>query len=243
VRVEDMVFICDHAYRSVEVRECEGAMLGAVSFRMNVPTVFQFLVRLLPLAHLPPHGSQLALFLAERMLQEYAMLHYKPSAVAAAAVSMALRTASGGVEAWNSDLYQASGYTPAMLQTVTLVMETVLQQRAAGSPLRELCAVRKKYFFSRTAQPCFAAVVALDGTLLHILPTPSPAAAAAAAAPPAPSPPPSAAAVPAGCGTPPPAAAAAGGGSGGGGASPGQVSTVAIMPVLAVPPPRPPPSS
>ena len=70
----------------------ETVILTTLKFQLTVPTAYGFLQRYLCVSgESDPEVANLAYFYAERMLQEYGMLKHKPSTVAAAALSLALR--------------------------------------------------------------------------------------------------------------------------------------------------------
>jgi len=115
-------------------------MLNALKFKITVPTTFVFLNRFLRIADADSTCKQLACFLAERQMQEYGMLKYSPSEVAAGAVNIALRSLRGGTGAWTSELASYSGYSEEKLATCVRDM-----QNYCTSSGGTLGAVSKKY--------------------------------------------------------------------------------------------------
>jgi cyclin B len=91
--VRDFVFISDKAYSSEEILRMEGAMLGVLNFNVTAPSPYVFLKRFVKVAgFLQPTESReerLCSYLVELTLQEYRMLKYLPSVIAAAAVCLA----------------------------------------------------------------------------------------------------------------------------------------------------------
>jgi hypothetical protein len=64
----------------------ESDIVNALEFKLTVPTVHSFLCRYLKAAHADRTMVQLACYLTERTLQEYSMLRFLPSVIAATAV-------------------------------------------------------------------------------------------------------------------------------------------------------------
>ena len=66
----------------------EEEMLNALGFRITVATPFWFVCRYLKAAEGDDYMEHLAHYITERCLQEYKMLRYKSSTIAAAAVCL-----------------------------------------------------------------------------------------------------------------------------------------------------------
>lgn len=137
--VRDFVYITDKAYTREQILTMESVMLNALKFKVTVPTTYVFLNRFLRIAEADSTCKQLACFIVERQMQEYGMLKYLPSEVAAAAVNMALRTLRGET-AWTTELAGYSGYSQDALATCIRDM-----QHHCTSTSGSLGAVRKKY--------------------------------------------------------------------------------------------------
>lgn len=88
--VKDCVYITDRAYTRQEVLDMEAQIVKTLKFRMTVPTGYPFLQRFLHITKASRTTKHLANFYMERMLQEYRTLSFRPSLVAAAAVSLAM---------------------------------------------------------------------------------------------------------------------------------------------------------
>jgi cyclin B len=88
--VKDCVYITDRAYTRQDVLDMEAHIVKTLEFRMTVPTGYPFLQRFLHVSKATRVMRNLANFYMERMLQEYSTLNYRPSLVAAAAVSLAM---------------------------------------------------------------------------------------------------------------------------------------------------------
>ncbi len=87
--LKELVFITDSAYNAREILEMEADIIRTLDYKFCVPTAHTFLCRFLKAAHAERVMVQLCCFLVERSLQEYSLLKYPPSMVAAAAVLIA----------------------------------------------------------------------------------------------------------------------------------------------------------
>lgn len=67
----------------------ESDILQTLDFNCTVPTIHTFLCRFLKAAHADREMVQLSCYLTERSLQEYSLLKYLPSQIAAACVLVA----------------------------------------------------------------------------------------------------------------------------------------------------------
>lgn len=87
--VKDCVYITDRAYTRQNVLDMEADIVNALKFKMSVPTGYPFMQRFLQLTKAPRSVQDLANFYLEKMLQEYGMLNFRASLVAATAVCLA----------------------------------------------------------------------------------------------------------------------------------------------------------
>jgi len=142
----DFVYISDKAYTREQILAMEGLMLSRLNFQLTTPNAFVFLKRFAKIAGIQTPtktgGNKtelLANFLVELTLQEYKMLKYLPSTIAASAVYLALKTM--GQQPWTPELAQHACYTEAALLPCVRDMHA-LHKNAASNNLQ---AVRKKY--------------------------------------------------------------------------------------------------
>lgn len=143
VRVDELVYICDQTYPAVEVRDAERQILHALDFRVAAPTPYIFLSRVMRVARASTNAACMSSYLLERMQQEYDMLKYKPSAIAAAVANLALRTFDGDA-AWTPLVEETAGYTQAELRDC-IVEVTGVASMYGLSKHGELSAVFRKY--------------------------------------------------------------------------------------------------
>lgn len=91
--VRDFVYISDKAYSREEILKMEANMLGMLNFNVTAPSAFAFLKRFVKVAGFLHHDEgreeRLCTYLVELTLQEYRMLKYLPSVIAASAVCLA----------------------------------------------------------------------------------------------------------------------------------------------------------
>ncbi|KAJ1436096.1 cyclin-like protein [Ochromonadaceae sp. CCMP2298] len=90
--LRDLVYITDRAYNKQEILEMESEIVNTLEYKFTVPTVHSFLCRYLKAAHADRTMVQLACYLTERTLQEYTMLRFLPSTIAATAVMVARKS-------------------------------------------------------------------------------------------------------------------------------------------------------
>lgn len=92
----DFVYISDKAYTREQILAMEGDVLAKLNFQLTTPNAYVFLKRFCKVAGIissPRSKTEfLANFLVELTLQEYKMLKYLPSMIAASAVYLALKT-------------------------------------------------------------------------------------------------------------------------------------------------------
>jgi len=84
--------VVDDQYSRPEVLQMERDILVALDYLLIVPTSHVFLCRYLKAAHANMSVVLLASYLTERSLQEYRMLKFLPSIVAATAIRIARKT-------------------------------------------------------------------------------------------------------------------------------------------------------
>ena len=92
----DFVYISDKAYTREQILAMEGLILSKLSFQLTTPNAYVFLKRFSKVAGIittPRSKTELlAHYLVELTLQEYKLLQYLPSTIAAAAVYLSLKT-------------------------------------------------------------------------------------------------------------------------------------------------------
>lgn len=136
--VRDFVYITDKAYSRNEILKMESLVLNVLRFNLTVPSPLVFLIRYLKAANASKETKQLASYVCERMQQEYSMLKYLPSTIAASAVWVALNSQR---KAWSANIQAHSGYTEATMRPCIDDVEARFKSGEKSS----LQAVRKKY--------------------------------------------------------------------------------------------------
>ena len=154
--VRESVYITDNAYRDWEVRNTEAKILEVLDFRVYVPTGYQFLERYLDVIDAEELVQHLALFYAERNLQEYDSLELPPHHMAAAALYAALVYVNqfGGKArvcqpTWCPALVRESGLSEAKLIPAARQLLMHVNESPQTSKNRKLNAIWKKYVSER----------------------------------------------------------------------------------------------
>eukprot|EP00967_Tisochrysis_lutea_P157545 scaffold320018_cov32-Tisochrysis_lutea.AAC.2 len=139
----DFVYISDKAYTREQILAMEGNVLAKLNFQLTTPNAYVFLKRFCKVAGVitsPRSKTELlANFLVELTLQEYKMLKYLPSMIAASSVYLALKTM--GQPCWGPELVQHSCYAESALSACV----RDLNQLHKDASKNNLQAVRKKY--------------------------------------------------------------------------------------------------
>lgn len=148
--LRDLVYITDRAYTKQEIVEMENDVINTIKYNLTVPTTHAFLCRFLKAAHADRTMVQLACYLAERSLQEYSMLKFLPSVIAAASVLVSRKTLKR--HPWSPTLVKYTKYDEAQLAACVAEMRECITP--AG---QQQAAVSRKY-----TSPKFGAVASLQ---------------------------------------------------------------------------------
>lgn len=126
--LRELVYITDKAYNKQEILEMESDILLTLDFQLTVPTVHTFLCRYLKAAHADRTMVQLSCYLTERSLQEYSMLRFSPSLIAATAVLVARKSLNR--HPWSPTLYKYTNYDEADMAACAEEMRACIQNSA-----------------------------------------------------------------------------------------------------------------
>jgi len=140
----DFVKMSDKAFTVDELLKMEGEVLNALKFNLTTPSPYTFLRRYMKVACSSARTQHFATFLIERSLQEYEMLQFCPSKIAAAALYIA-QSLTDERRTWGSTLTRHSTYTPEMFQSCMDVMTRLY----STNQVNYLQAVSKKYSGSK----------------------------------------------------------------------------------------------
>jgi len=157
--VRDFVYITDRAYNREQILAMESAMLSTLQFNLTCPTQLHFINRYIKASRVADdHGKlkYLVRYYVERTLQEFSMLKYLPSMVAASAVNMAMRSLAVG--AWDATMTHSTGYSEEELMNCVRDMEGILQYASTSN----LQAVRKKYAVARYREVSSVSLVCMQ---------------------------------------------------------------------------------
>lgn len=145
--LKDLVYITDSAYNKHEIVEMESSILDALHYNFTVPTIHTFLCRHLKAAHADRAMVQLSCYLAERCMQEYSMVKYLPSVIAASSVLIARKSLKR--HPWSPTLVQYTKYDEPDLEACIRDMKQFIPDAGSAQQM----AVFRKY-----ALPKFGAV-------------------------------------------------------------------------------------
>ena len=152
--LKDLVYITDKAYTQEQILGMEEKMVKALKYKMTIASIHCFMMRYLKAGHADRRMVWLASYVAERMLQEYDMLKYLPSMVAACAVYIARKNL--GRNAWSPTLLHYAQYTESSLRACLEEMNGVIHS-TKGS-----LAVKKKYSSEKYGQVALMQLKVLD---------------------------------------------------------------------------------
>jgi len=134
--INDLVYFCDDAFSDGQIRDMEVSILRAVGHTLLAPTVHTFLCRFLKEAEVDIQ-VQLCFYLAEIALQEYCMLEFAPSVIAASIVHIARCTAHKP-----PDLVEPTRYSAANLRSCLAKIKELMADPTAAT---NWTSIRKKY--------------------------------------------------------------------------------------------------
>ncbi|XP_053129341.1 G2/mitotic-specific cyclin-B3 isoform X2 [Hemicordylus capensis] len=137
--VDDILYICDDAYKRDELLSMEISILQTLDFDINIPVAYRFLRRFAKCAHATMETLTLARFICELTLQEYDFVQESASRLAASCLLLALKMKS--LQGWTPTLEYYSGYKAQDLPSLVKRLNFLLTY---GQDDR-LKAVRSKY--------------------------------------------------------------------------------------------------
>ncbi len=144
--VRDLVHITDHAYTKADIVEMENEVINTLKFDLTVPTIHTFLCRHLKAAHADRTMVQMSCYLAERSLQEYSMLKFAPSVIAATTVLLS-RKSLNRQSPWSPTMLKYSHYDEKDLKECLDAFQLVLSD--ANNEGNQQQAVYRKYCSSK----------------------------------------------------------------------------------------------
>ncbi|XP_068129690.1 G2/mitotic-specific cyclin-B2-like [Hyperolius riggenbachi] len=112
----DFVYITDKTYSKAQIQQMEMTILCKLKFDLGKPSPLHFLRRASKCSNADIIQHTLAKYLIELTLLDYAMVHYQPSIIAAAALCLTQKILS--CKAWGQRLQYCTGYTEDSLVPV-----------------------------------------------------------------------------------------------------------------------------
>eukprot|EP00736_Rhodelphis_marinus_P001912 Rmarinus@m.22321 len=139
--VKDFVYISDRVYTREDILRMEAVMLNKLGFNLTTSSPLTFLKRFLKAAGCShdKRFTNFSSYLLELTMQDYKMLKYTPSMIAASCAYLSLRLTRRG--SWNTTLEHYSQYTESQLKQCVSDLYTV----AKGASTASLRAVYRKY--------------------------------------------------------------------------------------------------
>ena len=126
--VKELIKVAFNAMTKKEVLAMETKILQVLEFDFTFPTPLRFLERLFKISSSQDDSIfYLALYMCELSQIDYGFVHFKPSMVAATALTLALRSLRKGAP-WNSGLEKASGYKETDLKPCIDSMRRLLEK-------------------------------------------------------------------------------------------------------------------
>jgi hypothetical protein len=104
----ELSYMTNTAYSQDEIVKMEATISTTLDFKFLVPTVYTFLPRYLAASRTDSQVENIVFYLAERSLQEYSMLKYPPSMIAASAILISRK--SSALPPWSATLLKYTKY-------------------------------------------------------------------------------------------------------------------------------------
>jgi cyclin B len=144
--VSDFVYVCDYSFSAEQILSLEVDMLTALGFNLTPATPLHFVRRFSKAARSDSRTHTLSKYITELALIEYAMLQFKPSLIAAAAVYIA-RAMVGRTPLWNDTLRYYTHFNESDLFDCVRTLNALVNKQFASN--NKLQAIRNKYASSK----------------------------------------------------------------------------------------------
>ncbi|XP_019183229.1 PREDICTED: putative cyclin-B3-1 isoform X3 [Ipomoea nil] len=148
-RIMDLISVSAESYTREQMLGMEKAILKKLLFRLNVPTPYVFMLRLLKASQANKKLEHLAFFLVELCLVEFEALNYKPSLLCASAIYVA-RCTLQMTPAWTPLLERHACYKEFQLRNCA---EMILRfhKAARTTLLKVTCEKYMRFEYSKVA--------------------------------------------------------------------------------------------
>jgi hypothetical protein len=137
--VQDFIWVARNAYTRADIITTEGLILRALDFDLGTPLPLHFLRRDSRAGNSTPEIHNMAKYMMEVAVANYAMLAFAPSQIAAGALDCA-REAMGAAPVWDATVAHYAGYSAAELAPCVAGV-----RRALSTAEQTLPAVFKKF--------------------------------------------------------------------------------------------------
>ncbi|XP_038606290.1 G2/mitotic-specific cyclin-B2 [Tachyglossus aculeatus] len=143
--IRDFVYITDQTYTSSQIREMEVLILSELKFELGRPLPLHFLRRASKAGEADAEQHTLAKYLMELTIVDYDMVHYPPSAIAAAASCLSQKILGQGE--WSPKQQYYTGYSEDEVWEVMQHMAKNVVK--VNGNLNKFIAVKNKYASSK----------------------------------------------------------------------------------------------
>ncbi|XP_043919667.1 G2/mitotic-specific cyclin-B1 isoform X2 [Protopterus annectens] len=146
--IEDFTTVTDNTYTKAQVREMERRILQELDFNLSRPLPLHFLRRASKIGEVNSEQHTLSKYLMELAMVDYDMVHFPPSAVAAAAFRLAQKVFSAGD--WTPTLQHYTHYTECDL--VPIMQHMAKNVVKVNEGLSKQTTVKNKYASSKQSK-------------------------------------------------------------------------------------------
>ncbi|XP_031179495.1 G2/mitotic-specific cyclin-B2-like isoform X2 [Sander lucioperca] len=167
--VGDFAYITDNAFTKAQILEMEQLVLRTLNFELGRPLPLHFLRRASKVANSDVERHTLAKYLMELTLVDYSMVHYRPSEIAAAALSLSqllLEELPWSPTQQHYSTYDAAHLKPIM-QHIAKNVVTVNEGKTKFQAVRNKYSSSKLMKISLIPQLKSATIVTLAAPLLN----------------------------------------------------------------------------
>ena len=139
--LNDFRICCDFIFTEAEILSMESSILNRIDFNLSVPFPLPFLRRYSKAAYSDSVAHTMGKFITEMTCQNYCLLEFVPSQIAAASV-LITRQIIGATPLWNSNLKHYSGYEKDdIVRCANLILQVLQKEYTRNAN----CAIIKKY--------------------------------------------------------------------------------------------------
>lgn len=139
--IDDFLYICDDAYNKRDLLNMEMSLLRILDFDLGIPSSYRFLRRYAKCAKADMELLTLGRYILELSLQEYELIDYLESEMAAASLFLAMKMKS--CKRWGNTMEYYTGYTENELMPLVKKLSSMLTSQTYTA--KSLKTIRTKY--------------------------------------------------------------------------------------------------